>query len=253
MNTRKTFSLTNAIKFALNNIQENIGTILFLGALALGIWALFTVIMIAALSQFTDLALVKSYIYAINFSRSFMTLPPEGFRMWILSVMSVIQTLALLFTTYQMTPRFAFGIYNKKPLSISELLSFDTKKIVGYIGALTLAYFKLFFGMVLLIVPGIYYAGRYFFAGYSILDGTTQSITEDTKNITNITQGVKLKLVGIFLVFNILPLLILKLLTGTIIPNVLLVPVTTLMYVHIYEQLKAAEANKETITSSSQA
>ncbi len=289
MNTRKTFSLTNAIKFALNNIVENIGTILFLAAFALGLWALFTVITIATLSQFTDLALVKAYFYNITFSRSFMAMPPEGLKTGILFAISFIQTIAGLFTINQMTLRFALGISNKKPLSISELLSFDIKKITSYIGALLLAFVKIMFAsfpliilaslivgyffpglfvgaegfyainpiiryaiflfFILLYSPGLYYAGRYFFAGYSIIDGTTQTITEDTKNITNITQGVKLRLLGTYALFSLAPLVILKVLTGTILPNALLIPVATLIYVHIYEQLKAAEASTDSSLS----
>ncbi len=61
-----------------------------------------------------------------------------------------------------------------------------------------LAFIKITLGSFLFI-PGIYYHYRYYFAEYSLLDRTTQTVAEDMKTITRITTKVKLRLFTISL------------------------------------------------------
>ncbi len=240
MTTKKSFSLRSAIQFAVQSFIPNASTWLILAATWLGIYLLFGFIQAYTYSFWIDPALANSYITNLFFSRQFITVLPQGIPGTLQGFWMFFTIFCLsLLSTYQFI-RFAFGVYNNKPLSLRELCSIDRKTFFPYVGALALAFIKISLGCILLLIPGLYYMGRYYFAGFSILDGTTDSIQQDMKRITQLTYQVRIKLICI--IFLWVAYFALLQFIGTRAFAMLFLPLFWLINVHIYEQLKTDQA-----------
>jgi hypothetical protein len=141
-----------------------------------------------------------------------------------------------------------------------EALNFSTQGFFPFFLARWSYYLKVFLGLVLLIVPGIYFAIKYYFAGFPLAQKTASTIGDDAHKTAVITDGARMKLfwfslivtgLGLIIAFVLLPLLINPLtsyLTETtrMIINLsiwhilatFLSPIKQLMEVSIYKQLK---------------
>ena len=96
------------------------------------------------------------------------------------------------------------------------------------VGVLTLA------GLVLLIIPGIYFALRFSMTSFSIIDGA--GIMESFEKSTKLTDGYKWQLLGLFIVFMLINIVgFLLFIVGLLVT----VPVTMLAIAHVYLKLKS--------------
>ncbi len=101
-----------------------------------------------------------------------------------------------------------------------------------YILASLLAGFVILLGFILLIIPGIYLSLRFSMLRFAVLEGA--GITGSIKKSGKITEGVKWKLLGFFIIVALVNLL------GAIlfmIGLLVTVPVTMIAYAHIYQKL----------------
>jgi uncharacterized membrane protein len=88
-------------------------------------------------------------------------------------------------------------------------------------------------GLILLIIPGIYFAIRFSMARFAVLEGTP--IMESLKKSTTLTEGIKWQLLLFFVVIIALNIL------GAIpfgLGLLITLPVTAIAFVHVYEKLK---------------
>lgn len=101
-----------------------------------------------------------------------------------------------------------------------------------YVCASVLAGLIVVFGLILIIIPGIYFILRYFFVKLAVLDGA--GITESLRKSAELTHGVKWHLLGFLIVIVLLNILgAILLLVGLLVT----IPVTMLAYAHIYTKL----------------
>ncbi len=166
----------------------------------------------------------------------------------------IIPTLLFGILEYLFT-RLAFMSYRKDvvlPLSLTVGIKFALIQLLRRIAAII--------GMLMFLFPGIYLSIRYFFPGYTIIDKTTLNMKDDLKYNFQLTSNREPELLNIsattYFILD-LPFFLFTLLflhtsySGSWI-HALALPFLCFLYVHIYEQLKAAEANKETVIPSSQ-
>jgi len=128
--------------------------------------------------------------------------------------------------------RIALKIAQHHTVSYNDVLP-PFKMVWEYVAASFLAGLIIFGGFLLLIIPGIYFALRYMFVRFAVLDGG--GIMGSLRISATMTLGIKWKLLGFSLVLigvNILGMLALGI--GLLIS----IPVTLIAYAHVYEILK---------------
>ncbi len=103
------------------------------------------------------------------------------------------------------------------------------------VGILTLS------GLVLLLIPGIYFMVRFAFVKFAVIDGSTIAGSFDKS--TALTEGHKWPLLGFLAVIILLNIVgALLFMVGLLIT----VPVTMIAFAHIYVKLKAHHHNEHT-------
>jgi len=103
-----------------------------------------------------------------------------------------------------------------------------------YLGVYIIYIAAVMIGFVLLIIPGIYVALKYSFAPILILDKKGLKISEAFKQSAVMSQNIKWKLLGLFVVMIFLNILgAVALIVGLLVS----IPVSTLAFVHIYKGL----------------
>jgi len=113
-----------------------------------------------------------------------------------------------------------------------------TRFIWKYLGVSILMFLIVGVGLILLIIPGVYFALKYSFSLVIMLDKDT-SIKEAFKESARITEGVKWKLlalVGVIILANLVG--VLALVVGLVVS----IPVSALAFIAVYKKLSKPEA-----------
>ncbi|HVV38932.1 MAG TPA: hypothetical protein VHD31_01245 [Candidatus Paceibacterota bacterium] len=104
----------------------------------------------------------------------------------------------------------------------------------NYILATMLAALITAVGLILLIIPGIYFALRFSMVRFVILEGG--GVMASLEKSGTLTQGIKWKLLGFFVVIALLNILgAILFMVGLLIT----IPVTMIAYAHVYQKLHA--------------
>jgi len=118
-----------------------------------------------------------------------------------------------------------------------------------YLGASILTGVVVWAGLILLIIPGIYWALKFQFYGYFIVDKGCDPI-ESMRKSSQITRSVKWKLLGFGIVLFIINMIgAMCLLVGLFVT----VPITLMAYSMVYRKLLAQTGNIETAASEPEA
>ncbi len=118
-----------------------------------------------------------------------------------------------------------------------------------YLGASILTGLVVWAGLILLIVPGIYWALKFQFYGYFVIDKGLEPI-ESMKRSSQITQDVKWKLLGFGIVLAIINMIgFICLFVGLLVT----VPLTLLAYSSVYRKLLSQTESAQTPTGSPEA
>ena len=251
MAQQKTFSITDSLKFAASSYIEHFGFILKF----ILIWGLIYAVLgigyagllrphfgplfwqwYANPAAFTS-ATALEFIKAITPSQ-------WGVIAGISFVFYTINLFLMTYFGYQLI-QLGMGIYDGKRPTLSELFSFEGKRYFSFTGARLLYVLKVTLGTLLFVIPGIYFAFKYIFAGYSLVEGTSTTISNDTAVSAQLSDQVKVRIflatVGIgFLVGAI---------TGVnpfYFYVLFLVPFFSFNSVHIYKQLKGYKPQEPT-------
>lgn len=103
-----------------------------------------------------------------------------------------------------------------------------------YLGAAILYGLMIVFGLILFIIPGIYFALKYQFYSYLIVDKNL-SVMDALKKSAMMTDGVKWKLFGFYIVlFGLNFLGLIALVFGLLVT----VPMSIMAYVYVYRTLR---------------
>jgi uncharacterized membrane protein len=120
---------------------------------------------------------------------------------------------------------------NEQP-KFEDLFSFKPH-FWRYLGASILTMLVVWAGIILLIIPGVYWALKFQFFGYFVVDKRCEPI-ESMRRSSQITQSVKWKLLGFGIVLAIINWIgVICLLVGLLVT----VPLTLLAYSWVYRKL----------------
>lgn len=89
--------------------------------------------------------------------------------------------------------RFALAAVDGKPIDLQQLLPDDAKTFFNYVATSILLGLMVFIGLAFFIVPGIYLAVRFGFAGYVVADGRAD-VLDAFHRSSEITRGTRGKL-----------------------------------------------------------
>ena len=89
--------------------------------------------------------------------------------------------------------RFALAVVDGRPIDLQQLLPDDTRTFFNYVAASILLGLMVFFGLLLFVVPGVYLALRYGFAGYVVADRRAD-VLDAFHRSAEITRGARGKL-----------------------------------------------------------
>ncbi len=239
----KTFSYTDAFKFAFSKYMDN-----FL--LFLGITLTFAALFIAAAILFLGLGIFTSsfsYVSFVPVSTSYfpnitlITQEPNNYRLIFTGGLFYVLTLYVLkeFYYYQLI-RYGLSFYEHTPLKWSDFFGFDFTQFLKFIGARLLYVIKIILGLICLIIPGLYMVAKYFFSGFSLVDDKTHSIHEDKKMAAALSSEIMWSVFW----FAVITGLLFGALSGFI--TIFLAPIPVLAQVHAYKKLSSYyEESKE--------
>jgi uncharacterized membrane protein len=177
---KQTFSIQEAIKFAWKTTVKNF-------------WLLFGIILV------TNIVSSIPQLFKVDQQHATM---PEYFVYLLIGILIGIINLGL---SYGMIKIFLELVDHKKP-KFSELYNyFQVKRLWHYFLANALYGLAIFGGFILLVIPGIYFAIKYCFVPYLVIDKNA-GIKEAFQTSAKMTQGIMWKLLGlgilqIFIVF----------------------------------------------------
>ncbi len=232
---KKQISYEAAFNFGFSSFINNIFTFFMLWVSSLAIIAV---------------ALLLGLLFWIPFAFSLglsNALPPT-FSMFInplgfLCSSAVLSFAVLLFYGfyhYQLV-RFSLAIYEGNPLPWREFFVFP-KSFFSFCIARLIRWLLICIGCILLFFPALYWACKYYFAGYSLVDETSSTIADDRASIRNLTKGVRWQLLGLLIIIYLLSMLISLTLMFAM-------PIVYLASTHAYKQLKEQDTSIE-VTSS---
>jgi len=96
----------------------------------------------------------------------------------------------------------------------------------------------IFGGLILLVIPGIYFMLRFSMVRFAVIDGA--GVMESLRTSSALTDGIKWKLLGFILALIGLNILgALALLVGLLVT----VPISAIAYAHVYDKLKHKHAH----------
>jgi uncharacterized membrane protein len=177
---------------------------------------------------------IKYLFLAGSKEMGFMYLPYAVFL-----VVGFAASLILGFNTYRMI----FDMVDGKSTKIMDLFKWDntiSSRLGKWLVANFVLGFIIFIGFILLIVPGIYLAIRYAYVNMLLIEKDI-TIKEAFKKSSDMTQGEKWHLIGMFLVCAIVVMIGLILLVIGLVPAVMIV---TFASVLVYRKLESHTHHK---------
>jgi uncharacterized membrane protein len=153
-----------------------------------------------------------------------------------ISFLATICTIILsMIFNYNMT-RISIRIVDGKTFEISDLFAVDFSELLNYVGATIITGFIMLGGFLLLIVPGIIWSIKYFFAPYLVVD-RKMPVMSAIRESGNITYGSKRELFQFgFLIFSVNLMAALCLIVGLFIT----IPMSWVAIAYAYRKLAPA-------------
>jgi hypothetical protein len=133
----------------------------------------------------------------------------------------------------------SLSLYKREPLDPMELFSKEHPLLMKFLKARLIFLVKVFLGLLLAIVPGLYLASQYYFSGFSLLAHEENFIPQDAYRASVLSQGCQWQLLFVFLVHASCLILFFSRL-GFLAADIFLLPITALIEVHLYYTLKAS-------------
>ncbi len=246
MNPRKSFSFKEAYKFTANSIIDNAKTLLLYSllwtALAIGIVIGIVLLVMTLCIPFLS-GMVPTSFQALPGVLKTCFVGTRGiFAGLALVIILALSSFGINFAEYQLL-RFASTYYEGKTITLTEIFTIRGTRFFKFWAARLLFQLKVVLGLILFIIPGIYFAYTYLFSGYAIFEGKTDSIGEDARMSAKLSHTVKLHL--FFAI--IIPSLLFGAARGFII--FFLGPIYVFVLYNVYKQLQKATPEKEQVTA----
>jgi len=157
----------------------------------------------------------------------------------ILSIVSIVVQILISIGIITVFLKLAKG----ETVSWNDMIN-NRKRFLPFFGASILYQIIVFIGLILLIVPGIYFAIKYQFAKYVIIDNPKSSIKEAFAQSSAMTKDVKWRLFGLmFAFFGVALLGLIALGVGLLVA----IPTITIAHASIFYVLKKSLDNQPKI------
>lgn len=134
----------------------------------------------------------------------------------------------VLFIYEYLFMRLSMKLYQGHTPSLRELFSFREGTMRTFLKARIIYFTRIIGGLFLLIVPGVYWATKYFFAGFSIVDMIVTSVDEDKVISIELSLFIKWRL------YFFLLLIALCSYTGAVLHNFFFVPIFMIAKTYLY-------------------
>lgn len=220
----KQISYEKALNFGFSSFINNIFTYFLLWIASMALFALAWIVLILA---WIPAVLLYGLSATLPNIFMFITVP--------IGILLSFSTVAFVFVFfagfyhYQMV-RFSLAIYEGKPLPWTQFFAFSWTPFIPFCSARFVRWLLIALGC-LLIIPAIYWACKYYFAGYSLVDSTTEVVSEDRVYARKLSQGVKWQILGLIILLYVLSFLVALTLFFA-------APIIYLAQVHAYKQLE---------------
>lgn len=222
---KKQISYKAAFSFGFSSFIDNIFTFFILWIMSMllfGIVEMIKVVLFVPVLLHTDMSKVLSTIFSL------FAIPAE-FTVGLF--IFLVGTVVLFEAYHYQLVRFSFAIYEDRPLSWKQLFVFSWKPFSTYCIARLVRWFLIVVGTCLLFIPGIYWMCKYYFAGYSLIDGTNEKVSEDRIYSRQLTHDVHWQILGFALLVQLLTMAI-------TLTAMFAMPIIYLATVHAYKQLQ---------------
>ena len=248
----KTFSYMKAFRFAVRTYIDNFSLFLSFFAVAFGFMCIL-VALNAGIRLGLHIPLGDPFMPAL------LGKSPELSTTSILFlILSILYSLFSMYYMYQVLHA-GFALYNNKEVHWKDF--FDATHFFRYLGAMLWLFIKIFAGLIVFILPGIYIGTKYLFTGYSLIDNRSHSIGEDATFAAHVSKDVLWRILGLLCIYVFIGGLIAILihqLRSLLFTSVLLWTFTTqsisalfspliwLTSIHVYKQLLSSMSTEET-------
>jgi hypothetical protein len=225
---KKQISYKAAFSFGFSSFIDNIFTFFMLWIISivlLGIVGMIKVLFFAHSLVITDMLKSLSSFFTVFATPTEFTISLLAFFFGILVLYEAYH--------YQLV-RFALAIYEGRPLSWKQLFVFSWKPFSTYCVARLVRGFLIAVGSCLLYIPGFYWMCKYYFAGYSLIEGTNEKVSEDRIYSRQLTHDVHWQILGFALVVQLCTIAI-------SLTAMFALPIIYLATVHAYKQLQQQE------------
>lgn len=229
MNQFKTFSISQAFSFGFSTYFENIGLYL---KIALACIACFLAAIFIGLISIPFVALTTPPLLFLN-PLTLITMPLAALVSLLLYLFLIAALLEIYY--YQML-HIGMLLYDKQPVTWHELFNLQFNTFIQYLSARFFYYLKVILGLILFVIPGIYFALKGYFTGYAIIDRKAHSLPQDKEIAYTLSAGI----MGKLFLFAILLALCTNIL-GMLLVAVLFMPIIYLTQIHVYKQLLMQE------------
>lgn len=129
---------------------------------------------------------------------------------------------------------------------LSDLINMDMGIIFNYIVVSILYTLIVSLGVIILVIPGIYFALKYIFVQYIVIDKNAEPFLALDLS-SKLTKDIKLRLLFFGLIIGIIEFVIGMIPIFNVFATLLAAPIITLSYVYIYKTLLAQTNLDQTI------
>lgn len=130
--------------------------------------------------------------------------------------------------------RLSMSLYTGSSLTFRQLFSLSEGTLPSYMVARIIYGLRVILGLILFIVPGIYWACKYFFAGFSLVEKSSITIKEDTALSLKLSSSVMWQLLFVLILISLS-------MSVAIVYLFLLRPIVVLTETYLYFSLKSFE------------
>ncbi len=250
MAQNKTFSYTEAFRFAARTFIDNFSVFLSFFAVIFGLMCILIALDTGVKfwlhiplepSLGTDLSIIKNNLLIIATGM----------------VYSIFYYLLFFYYGYQIL-RAGFALYDNKVVQWKDF--FAASHFFRYLGAILWFTLKIFAGLMVFILPGIYIATKYWFTGYSLVDNRSHSIDEDAMFAAHVSKNVLWRILGLVFIYGFILMLwglLIHQLSSPLFPSpplrtlidqlfkiLLYQPLTFLTSIHVYKQLLSSSTQE---------
>lgn len=222
--TEKKLSYKEALLFAATAYIKNFKTFVLFFLINAGIFTLAIALFVLLINPVKITLLTSAGMF------SFIELWNKTSNIFLFALFVIILYVIWLYYLYQVI-KAGLRIYHNQAIAWRDYFSVEFSHFLAFVVALSWYILKVGLGFLLLVLPGIYAAVRYWFTGFHLVENEKSSVSEDIKYALQASENRFWSILG----FSIILSLIARL------SFFFFHPISVLASVHAYKQLTIPE------------